>query len=89
VVNALLQNQHFAELHNLSSQLSIEENSKLLESLPLDDALILWQQIPDSRQNEVLWELSDERRELLAGTRDPAFESSQMNASSWLTAGSD
>ena len=79
-VNALLQRQHFAELFNLSSQLSIEENSKLLEALPLEDAVILWQQIPDSRQNEVLWELTDERREQLAGAREPAFKESQMNA---------
>jgi magnesium transporter len=61
-------------------QLGTEEISAILESLPIEDAAILWSQVPEARENEILWEVSDARREQLVGSRAPAFEDSQMNA---------
>lgn len=80
IVETLVQRQHLAELHNLMAQLPVEEIGSILEALPVDDAMLLWQQIPESRENDVLWEVSDTRREQLVGSREPAFNESQMNA---------
>jgi magnesium transporter len=80
IVETLVQRQHLAELHKLLAQLPASEIGNLLDVMPLEDAKLLWEQIPASRQNDVLWEMSDARRTLLAGDREPAFDESQMNA---------
>ena len=80
IVETLLQRQHLAELHNLMAQLPTDEVGSILDALPIEDAQLLWAQIPESRQNDVLWEMSDERRTQLVGNREPAFEESQLNA---------
>ncbi|MDD2881671.1 MAG: CorA family divalent cation transporter [Rhodoferax sp.] len=80
IVETLVQRQHLAELHKLLAQLPAGEIGSLLEVMPVEDAKLLWAQIPAGRQNDVLWEISDARRELLAGDREPAFDDSQMNA---------
>ncbi|MEI8169807.1 MAG: CorA family divalent cation transporter [Rhodoferax sp.] len=80
IVETLLQRQHLAELHNLMTQLPTDEIGSILEALPIEDAQLLWKQIPENRENDVLWEVSDSRREQLVGSREPAFDESQMNA---------
>ena len=80
IVETLDQRTHLAELHNLLQQLPTSEIGNILDALPLDDAALLWQQIPAERENDLLWEVSDERREQLVGDRQPAFDESQMNA---------
>ena len=80
MVENLVQKQHLAELHNLMAQLSSDEIGHILEALPLDDAKLLWLQVPDSKQNEVLWEVSDACREQLAGNREPDFDGADINA---------
>ncbi len=80
MVESLVQKQHVAELLNLIERLSSEEIGGILDALPVEDARLFWKQIPDGRQNEVLWEVSDACRELLVGGREPAFEDTQMNA---------
>ena len=79
-VETLVQRQHLAELQNLLTQISAAEVGNILDALAVDDAKLLWRQISESRQNDVLWEVSDERRELLVGNREPVFNESQMNA---------
>jgi magnesium transporter len=80
MVETLVQRQHLVELQNLLMKLPATEIGAILETLPVDDARLTWAQIAAARQNEVLWEISDARRELLAGSREPAFGDSQMNA---------
>lgn len=80
VVKTLLHRQQLADLHNATAQLSVQDLSLVLEALPIEDAVLLWEQVPESRENEILWEMSDSRREQLVGGRDPAFAASQMNA---------
>ena len=80
IVETLVQRQHRAELHNLLTQLPTEEIGRILEALPIEDARLLWRQIPEGRENEVLWEVSDMRREQLVGSREPAFNESEINA---------
>jgi len=80
IVETLVQRQHLAELQNLLMQLSAADIGNILDVLPVSDAEQLWAQIPPVRQNDVLWEITDARRELLVGNREPTFNESQMNA---------
>jgi len=80
IVETLVQRQHLAELQQLLSQWPASEIGTILASLPLEDAMVLWAQIPAARQNDVLWEISDSLRTLLADNREPAFNESQINA---------
>jgi magnesium transporter len=80
IIETMVQRQHLAELQNLMPQLKTDEIGSMLETLPLDDAQLFWAQIPPERENEILWELSDARREQLVGSREPAFADSQINA---------
>jgi magnesium transporter len=80
IVETLVQRQHLVELHKLLARLPASEIGSILEVMAFEDAKLLWAQIPVNRQNDVLWEISDARRELLAGDREPAFDDSQMNA---------
>jgi magnesium transporter len=80
VVETLVQRQHLAEIQKLIARLSSAELGDLLEALPLDDATRLWTHMPEGRENEVLWEVSDTRREQLVGSREPAFGDSQISA---------
>ena len=80
MVETLVQRQHLAELQNLVSQLSSVEIGSILEALPLEDAQSLWKQVPPERENDVLWEVADARREQLVGAREPAFDDTQIIA---------
>jgi magnesium transporter len=80
IVETLVQRQHLVELENLIAQLPAEEIGSILEALPPEDAKLMWEQIPTTQENEVLWEVSDQLREQLVGTREPVFDESQMNA---------
>ena len=66
IVETLIQKQHDAELHNFIAKQSATELGSYLDALPLDDAQKLWLRIPEERENDVLWEISDERREALS-----------------------
>lgn len=79
VVTTLLQKQHNAELSKFIEKQSVTELSSYLEELPLDDAQKVWHMIPPERENDVLWELSNERRSALAGDRQPDFEDSKVH----------
>lgn len=80
IVETLVQRQHLAELQQLLAQWSASEIGTILESLPVDEAIVLWVQIPAARQNDILWEISDALRALLADDREPAFNESQITA---------
>ncbi len=80
IIETMVQRQHLAEVQNLMPQLKTDEIGSMLETLQLDDAQLFWAQIPPERENEILWELSDARREQLVGSREPAFTDSQINA---------
>lgn len=80
IVETLVQRQHLAELKTLLAQLPVTDIAALLDALPIEDGQQLWPLLEQGRQNDVLWEVSDELRELLAGGREPVFNESQMNA---------
>jgi magnesium transporter len=80
MIETLVQKQHSAELQNFISQTPSEEIGAILEALPHPDAALFWQQVPEGRQNEILWEVSDACRERLVGNREPAFDATQISA---------
>jgi magnesium transporter len=80
MVETLVQRQHSAELQNFIAQTPSQAIGAILEALAADDAALFWQQVPESRQNEVLWEVSDACREQLVGNREPTFDATQINA---------
>ncbi|HJW01646.1 MAG TPA: CorA family divalent cation transporter [Azospira sp.] len=80
LVETIVHRQHLAELRKLMAKLPAGEIGGILQALSLEDAKILWKQIPEERENEILWEVPDALREQLAGIREPGFSESQMNA---------
>jgi magnesium transporter len=79
VVEILLQKQHAAELANLVARHSAADLGEVLDELPLEQAMQLWRTIPRERENDVLWEISGERREALAAGREPQFEGAKVS----------
>ncbi|NCA23452.1 MAG: magnesium transporter CorA, partial [Betaproteobacteria bacterium] len=79
VVEILLQKQHAAELANLIARHSAADLGEVLDELPLEQAMQLWRTIPRERENDVLWEISGERREALAAGREPQFEGAKVS----------
>jgi magnesium transporter len=80
LVEILVHRQHLAEVQNLMTRLPAGDIGGILEALPIDDARLVWKQVPEQRENDILWEVSDVLREQLAGNREPGFSESQMNA---------
>lgn len=80
LVEAVVHKQHLAELRALLDRLPAAEIGGILESLTAEDADQLWQLLDDDRANDVLWEVSPERGERLAGPREPRFRAGQINA---------
>lgn len=80
LVETIVHRQHLGELQDLMSKLPTGEIGHILETLPVEDATILWKQIPEERENDILWEVSDVRRAQLVGGREPGFSESQLNA---------
>jgi len=78
-VESLLKKQHDAELLNFISEQSSAEIGNYLDALSLDDARQLWKKIPSVRENDILWEISEERRKELVGDRQPDFSESKIN----------
>ena len=80
LVETIVHRQHLAELQNLLAKLPAGEIGNILAALSLEDARQLWKILPDERENDILWEIPDDLREELAGSKEPGFSESQMNA---------
>jgi magnesium transporter len=80
LVVSLVQKQHMAELSALLDKLSAFEVGQILSTLPLDDAHLVWEQVAEPRQDDVLWEIPDTLREQLVGDREPHCGVGQMSA---------
>lgn len=80
LVASLVQKQHMVELRSLLGRLPAEEIGQILRSLNAEDAGLVWGQVEESRQDDVLWELPDALREQLVGDREPHYGDGQMSA---------
>jgi magnesium transporter len=69
LIASLLAKQQQAELSIFIERQSTQELGVYLDTLAELDAQKLWARIPEARQNEVLWEVSDARRQAIAGER--------------------
>lgn len=78
-IESVVHKQHDAELLNYISSQSSHEIAAALEELDSELAPWVWSRIPFNRQNEILWELSNEKRDLLAQGREPDFEQSKVS----------
>ena len=78
MVESLVHKQHDAKLHTAIASQSAAELGEVLDGLPLEYAQILWSKLPKERENDVLWELSDQRRMELAGDREPDISESKI-----------
>ena len=78
-IESVVNRQHEVELSNYITSHSAFDIAEALEKLNLEDASWVWSHIPSNRQNEILWEMSNDRREQLAQGRIPDFEGSKVS----------
>ena len=71
LVEGLVHKQHLSELKQRLGLMTPARIARILEALPQDDGLLLWELIGPERGEEVLNELSDAVRETLAGSPPP------------------
>jgi len=66
VVEPLVDRQHLGGLRTVLSRMEPRELARILEALPLDDALLVWAQVPDKFADDVLDLVADNLKEILA-----------------------
>ncbi|MBW7860672.1 MAG: magnesium transporter [Rhodocyclaceae bacterium] len=71
LVEDLVHKQHIAELQNQLDALHPADIAYILEALPLEDRLFVWDLVKAERDGEILLEVSDAVRESLIETMDP------------------
>jgi magnesium transporter len=70
LVEGLVHKQNINELHHKLDQLHPADIAYILESLPLDDRLLVWEMVKSERDGEILLEVSDAVRETLIESMD-------------------
>ncbi len=65
VVDSLLHKQHLAELHRKLDTLHPADIAYILEALPIDQRLLVWDLVKSERDGEILIEVSDAVRDSL------------------------
>ncbi|SFW11008.1 magnesium transporter [Nitrosovibrio sp. Nv17] len=70
LVEALVHKQNLAELQKLLDELHPADVAHILEAMPLDDRLMIWELVKAERDGEILLEVSDAVRETLIATMD-------------------
>jgi len=80
LVENLVHKQHLNELKHRLGQMSSAHIARILEALPQDDGLLVWELIGPERGEEVLNELSDSVRETLAGSQHYQRRPIMLNA---------
>ena len=71
LVENLVHKQHIAELQNRLDELHPADIAFILEALPLEDRLFVWDLVKAERDGEILLEVSDAVRESLIETMGP------------------
>lgn len=80
LVKSIVHRQHNAEMQTFIATLSAAGIGGILEALPINDAKVFWTQIPEDRQNDILWEVSDSLREILSGSQETSFAGGEICA---------
>lgn len=71
LVETLVHKQHIAELQKKLDSLHIADIAHILEALPPDDRLIVWDLVKAEREGEILLEVSEPVRETLIASMEP------------------
>ncbi|HWQ39270.1 MAG TPA: magnesium transporter [Burkholderiales bacterium] len=72
LVESLVHKQNLAELQNKLDRLHAADIAAILEQLPLDERLVVWNLVKGERDGEILLEVSDAVRETLIADMDKA-----------------
>jgi len=80
LVESVVHRQHLAELRELLTQLDNAETASILDRLSEEDALLVWGQVDENRADDILCELSEDRRDMLATQGGPVETRSIINA---------
>ena len=80
LVEAIVHRKHLNEVLQLLESTPAADIGVVLDSVRFDDAAFLWQQLPDERRGEVLWEISEELKDRLSLVRAAEVAESQINA---------
>jgi magnesium transporter len=80
LVEGLVHKQHLVEVHKYLAPLNATEISDILASLSIEDAKLLWKQVDEAKVEDILWEIPDDLREQLVGSREPRSGPGQINA---------
>jgi magnesium transporter len=70
LVESLVHKQHLAELHALLDDMHPADVARVLEALPRDDRLLVWELVRVEHDGEILLEVSDAVRESLIKSMD-------------------
>jgi magnesium transporter len=70
IVEQLVHRQHLTELRGIVDRLHAADIAYILEALPLDDRLIVWDCVKADRDGEILIEANDAVRETLIASMD-------------------
>ena len=68
LLDTLLHKQHLAELHRKLDSLHSADIAYILEALPIEERLLVWDLVKSERDGEILIEVSDAVRESLIAT---------------------
>lgn len=71
LVETLVHKQHIAELQKKLDNLHVADIAHILEALPQDDRLIVWNLVKAEREGEILLEVSEPVRETLIAAMAP------------------
>ncbi len=70
LVEQLVHRQHLSELRSILDRLHAADIAYMLEALPLDDRLVVWDCVKADRDGEILIEVNDAVRETLIASMD-------------------
>jgi len=80
LVEDLVHKQHLAELKTRLDRMPPDSVARLLEALPQDDSILVWEMVAAERGEEILDELSDALRETLSATQPSPRKPIMLNA---------
>ena len=69
LVEGLVHKQHLSELKTLLDRMPPDRVARILEALPQDDSVLVWEMVAADRGDEILDELSDALRETLSAAQ--------------------
>ncbi|MBK9606542.1 MAG: magnesium transporter CorA [Betaproteobacteria bacterium] len=80
LVEGLVHKQHLAELKSLLGRMPPDRVARILEALPQDDSILVWEMVAADRGDEILDELSDALRETLSAAQASPRKPIMLNA---------